>query len=379
MTSALSPSRAAAVDWTRNFALPLWADRGWDGRAGGFVERLDEMGAPDLDSPRRVRVQARQVYVYAHASILGWHDKARDVSLRGFEWFLDKCRPAGGGPGFIHVVAPDGSAIDSRIDAYDQAFGLLALGWVYRLTGDAQIRSLIDQELAFQDENLADRAHGGWLETVPATLPRRQNPQMHAFEAMLGLYEATGEQVFLDRAAGFLKLLNERLFDPVSGSLLEYFDAALKPLSDPASKVVEPGHHFEWTWLLLTYARLSGTPPPPLAQALYDWSMRHGLDASGCAVDEVYPDGKPRLPSRRLWPQTELIKANLALEEAGLEPAAAARADEGLDRLHRLYMAVAPQGGWIDRYGADGSVSDARMPSSTFYHVFCAVAEAARV
>lgn len=379
MTRALSPARAASVTWARDHALPLWADRGWDGRRGGFVERLDAAGQPDAESPRRVRVQARQVYVYAHAAVLGWHDSARDVSLRGFEWFLDKCRPAGGGPGFIHIVAPDGSPIDSRIDAYDQAFGLLALGWVYRLTGDAQVRSLIDAELAFQDEKLADRVHGGWLETVPASLPRRQNPQMHAFEAMLGLYEATGEQVFLDRAASFLNLLNDRLFDPASGSLLEYFDDALRPLTDTASKTVEPGHHFEWTWLLLTYARLSKTPPPPLAKALYDWSMRHGLDQSGCAVDEVFPDGTPRMPSRRLWPQTELVKANLALQEAGLEAEAARRADEGLERLHRLYMSVPPKGGWVDRFGPDGAVSDARMPASTFYHIFCAIAEAARV
>jgi mannose-6-phosphate isomerase len=161
--------------------------------------------------------------------------------------------------------------------------------------------------------------------------------------------------------------------------LLEYFDASLRPLTDTASKVVEPGHHFEWTWLLLTYARLSKTEPPPLATALYEWSMRHGLDSSGCAVDEVYPDGSPRLPSRRLWPQTELIKANLALQEAGLEEKAAVRADQGLDRLHQLYLSVTPKGGWIDRYGADGAVSDARMPASTFYHVFCAIAEAARV
>jgi mannose-6-phosphate isomerase len=379
MTARLTPARASAVNWARDFALPLWAERGWDARNGGFVERLDRQGKPDIEAPRRVRVQARQVYVYAHAAVLGWHDGARELSLKGFDWFLDHCRPAQGGPGFIHIVGSGGAPVDCRIDAYDQAFGLLALGWIFRLTGDAQVRSLIDEELAFQDEHLADPLHGGWLESVPATLPRRQNPQMHAFEAMLGLYEATGEQLFLDRAARFLSLLNERLFDAGSGSLLEYFDANLRPLTDSASKVVEPGHHFEWTWLLLTYARLAKTAPPPLAKELYDWSMRHGLDASGCAVDEVYPDGAPRLSSRRLWPQTELIKANLALQEAVLEDDAASRADEGLERLSRLYLSVTPNGGWIDRYGSDGAVSDARMPASTFYHIFCAIAEAARV
>ena len=323
----------------------------------------------------RVRVQARQIYVYAQAATLGWYQPARQVALDGFDWFVSKCRK---GDGFVHIIEADGAIIDGRIDSYDQAFALLALAWVFRLTGDSAVRSMIDGLLAFIDDEIADSKNGGWLEGVPATLPRRQNPQMHAFEAMLALYDATGDEQFLRRAGDFLTLLESRLFDRKTGTLLEYFEADFSPSADPANLIVEPGHHFEWVWLLATYARLAKTPVPVLAQPLYDWASGHGLTSDGLAIDECRPDGSVLQATRRLWPQTEFIKANLALEELG-QTGAAARADAALDSLMARYFTKTPAGGWIDRLDAAGGISDSRMPSSSFYHIFCAIAEAARL
>jgi mannose-6-phosphate isomerase len=357
----------------------LWHERGWDHRQGGFVERLSEEGQPDWIAPRRVRVQARQIYVYAHAAVLDWYPAARTVALQGFDWLMAHCRRDRTGPGFVHLVAPDGAVLDGRIDAYDQAFGLLALAWMLRLTGDSQIRTLIDAEIAYLEDTLADPLAGGWLEGAPAALPRRQNPQMHAFEAMLALFEATGDPAFLRRAKAFLDLLTDRLIDARSGALPEYFDASFRPVDDAGGQAVEPGHHFEWVWLMLSYARLTGTGMQQQALPLYDWAMAHGCDLGGFAIDEVTLEGAPRLQSRRLWPQTEMAKANLALQEHCLHPEAASRADAALARLARDYLVAPVRGGWIDRIDAHGDRVSGPIPASSFYHIFCAVAEAARV
>ena len=45
--------------------LPLWSTEGWDQSIGGFVERLGIDGRADRAAPRRVRVQARQIYCFA--------------------------------------------------------------------------------------------------------------------------------------------------------------------------------------------------------------------------------------------------------------------------------------------------------------------------
>ena len=62
--------------------LPLWSTEGWDDKAGGFIERLDQDGRADRLAPRRVRVQARQIYCYAKAAQMGWYADGREIALK---------------------------------------------------------------------------------------------------------------------------------------------------------------------------------------------------------------------------------------------------------------------------------------------------------
>ena len=147
---------------------------------------------------------------------------------------------------------------------------------------------------------------------------------------------------------------------------------------EPGAAVVEPGHHFEWVWLLHSHARLEAKPVHAAAHRIHQWAMRHGIGSTGFAIDECTPDGVVRLGSSRLWPQTEYIKAHLALEEAG-DPDAGAMADAMLERLMARYFVDHPRGAWIDRIDGAGNTIDGKMPASSFYHIFCCIAEAERV
>ena len=60
-------------------ALPLWSSEGWDRTRGGFVERLDQEGRADRLAPRRVMVQARQIYCFAKAAQMGWYPQGREI------------------------------------------------------------------------------------------------------------------------------------------------------------------------------------------------------------------------------------------------------------------------------------------------------------
>src|ERR1700730_1572703 len=73
-------------------SLPLWSREGWDPATGGFVERLDIEGRADRAAPRRVRVQARQVYCFAKAAQLGWYPQGRDMAMKGLEYLLAKAK-----------------------------------------------------------------------------------------------------------------------------------------------------------------------------------------------------------------------------------------------------------------------------------------------
>jgi len=355
-------------------ALPLWSTEGWDAMTGGFVDRLGPDGRADRLAPRRVFVQARQIYCYAKAAQMGWYPQGREIALKGLEYLLGKAKAPDGRPGFVHTLTPDGAVKDPLRDSYDHAFVLLALATVYGLDRDAQVRSEIDGLLAFLDAHLRS-PHGGVLEGLPASLPRRQNPQMHLFEAMIATFDATREGVFQNRAGDFFALFLANLYDKQRHVLGEYFEddwSKIEPVS------VEPGHQAEWAWLLKGFERITGCPTGRYRAELLASALRYRDAATGCLVDEGDADGTIRRSSRRLWPQTEIAKAWIAQAEAG-EAGAADEARAAMARLERHYLSHPVPGGWYDQFDRDGTSLVATIPASSFYHVLCMVTEADQV
>src|SRR3954462_9881448 len=92
--------------------LPLWSTEGWDDGAGGFIDRLDQDGRADRQAPRRVFVQARQVYCYAKAAQMGWYPQGREIALRGMDYLLAKAKGPEARPRFVHTLANDGTVLD---------------------------------------------------------------------------------------------------------------------------------------------------------------------------------------------------------------------------------------------------------------------------
>ena len=79
---------------------------------------------------------------------------------------------------------------------------------------------------------------------------------------------------------------------------------------------VEPGHQFEWAWILANYSRLGEVALNDEISALVAWSERHGVDpASGATFNQVRDDGEPLDRGSRTWPNTERLKGHLAVFE----------------------------------------------------------------
>ena len=355
-------------------SLPLWSREGWDPATGGFVERLDIGGRADRFAPRRVRVQARQIYCFAKAAQLGWYPEGREIAMKGLEYLLANAKSPDGRPGFVHLLDPDGSAIDFARDTYDHAFVLLARATLFQLSRDAQVGDEIKSLVAFLDTGLRS-PHGGFLEGLPSSLPRRQNPQMHLFEAMIATFEATADRVYQNRAGDLFGLFIANLYDSRRQVLGEYFEedwSRVEPVS------VEPGHQAEWVWLLKGFERITGCPTGKHRSQLLASALRYRDDATDCLFDEGDADGNIRKFTRRLWPQTEIAKAWIAQAEAG-EAGASDEALQALDRLYRHYLRHPVLGGWYDQFDRDQRSLVDFIPASSFYHVICAIAEADRV
>ena len=51
---------------------------------------------------------------------------------------------------------------------------------------------------------------------------------------------------------------------------------------------VEPGHHYEWVWLLNAYDKTIETEPTGHGAALFEFAIKHGTSPDdGLTIDEV--------------------------------------------------------------------------------------------
>lgn len=351
-------------------ALPFWAARGYEPDTGRFLERLHMDGAPDPACPTRLRVQARQVYVYAHGALLTGDARWAAMARKGADWLIAHGGIAGGGWG--RALAADGALIDPAPDTYDLAFALLALAFAHRLTGDGAYRDRALQTVAFMDGAMADAA-GGYVESLPPALPRRQNPHMHLFEAYLAWAGHDPAPLWRQKADAMLALFKAHFFD--GAALGEYFDSGWGPVAEQA---VEPGHHYEWVWLLGRHGALTGADHRATQQALHGFAEAHGRNpATGLPLFETDPAGRPRRDDCRSWSLTEALKAHLALAEAGHDTSALVRRD--LDLMFGHFLAGVPAGGWRDHMDGAGRPQGPWMPASSLYHLFLAFAELGRL
>lgn len=368
---------AHARAWLFEEALPLWWERGYDRSAACFHERIALDGAPVTELRRRVRVQARQTVVYARAGKLGWNGPWRDAVEAGAQVLLTRALRHDGGT--RHLLSPDGAPADERRDLYDLAFVLFGLAEAaHSLGARADLVENADRLVRWTEDNWAHLAGGFHEGEVVAMPPRRQNPHMHMFEALLALYEASGDRAHLDRASRIADLFATKFFDAASGALPEFFDDALSPATTDGD-IAEPGHHFEWSWLLQRWNSLGGGDLGAIAEKLRIHAEIYGVDPrTGVTYDEVYLDGRPRTKTSRFWPHTERIKANVVRYERTRDANAAASAIQAFDVLMR-YCDTPVKGLWRDRLNEDGSFIEEAAPASSFYHAMFAMCELIRV
>jgi len=357
--------------WLLNDAYPLWATQGYDRLHGGFEDTLTAEG-PSPDQPRRARVQVRQVYAFARGASLGWNsDEARRLATQGLDYFLTHYRRSDGL--FRTLVAADGKPLDDRAFLYDQAFVLLALAESERLLRPGS--ELVDLARALRSAlyRQLKRPGPGFSSGVPDATPLLSNPHMHLLEAALSWMSVGDDAEWRTLADEIVALALGRFIDAGSGALRENFDQHWAPLPGTAGRIVEPGHQFEWAWLLLCWARAGGAGSSHAAATLVQIGETHGI-AGGVAINALLDDFSIHDGEARLWPQTERLKAAALMAATTHEPrywSMAVRAAQGL----RRYLATEVPGLWYDRLMADGQFVQQSAPASSFYHIVCAIAE----
>jgi mannose/cellobiose epimerase-like protein (N-acyl-D-glucosamine 2-epimerase family) len=364
-------------DWTFQTALPFWGEHGIDRQYGGYHEQLTFEGFSAGVGFKRIRVICRQIYVFSHAYIMGW-EPGLELARHGYD-FLTRKAWLGEEGGWARQLTMDGNVLDPVADLYDQAFALFALSWYRRASGDPAAQAWAMKTIAFIDQHMRHPNSIGFMHWKPISGLRQQNPHMHLLEACLASYEAEADERSANLAKEVAGLFDTKFFDLETRTLAEFFNDDFSRADGPDGRMIEPGHQFEWAWILVNLKRLLGIDMSAHARALIGFGEDFGIDpVSKATYDGLWVDGTLRDGKSRSWPNTERIKAAVALFELdGTNPQPVFEQSAGL--LLDRYLAVSTPGCWIDQFDQGGQPLTKFVPTSTLYHVFLAFAELLRV
>lgn len=356
--AATQGQREWLQDWLWNRVMPSWARFSLCDESGGCIENIDLDGHPRPGQSRRGRIAPRQLFSFARAKRLGWNPNgAADQVLEGaYAFITSAARHASGG--WVHKFDPDGSVQDPRRDLYDHAFVALAACELAAL-GDGRGEELAQEAFATIDKLFLDERRGGWHD--PETEPgvKRANPHMHLLEASLAHYEAVHDAASLKRINTICTMFEQHMFDPATDAMIENFNA---DWSRQDADRIEPGHCYEWAFLLGEAQRLTGRDTASWRRRLIDYAETHGL-RSGFALDAVGAG----IPSFRLWPQLERVRALSHTPRPGKDIPVI------LQAIIEAYLKPGPSHGWIDRLGADLAPAATNVPASMIYHLMTAL------
>lgn len=363
--------------WLMTEALPTWWAFGVDHVNGGFHEVLG-LRCEITPAPRRVRVTARQIFTFALAGRLGWTGPWERVVEEGLAYFLKNCVLPNGAVRM--VTNADGTPKDDTFCLYDQAFALFALAAAASVVKD---RSEVEAAaVKLRDLLFAQYKNpvAGFEESIPPSLPLKANPHMHMFEACLAWEEVGGDKAWSKLADEIAELCLTKFLDPKEGWLKEFFNADWSVVDGVPGRICEPGHQFEWAWLLTRWGTSRKRPDAvAAARRLCELGEKHGINVpQQVAIMGILDDLSIHDGTARMWSQTERMKGNVALAaiatDAAERDAHLANVVKGARALQRFFE-VDTNGLWRDRMNSDGSFVIEPAPASTFYHIICAIDE----
>lgn len=357
---------------------------------GGYRLLHPETGDPYTDHRRHLVATCRSVVNAALGVIADGPSWCFDAAVHGIS-FIERAHrvsegsDAGNDAGYELVVTTDGDPIDRTRSAYGHAFVLLAFARAVAAGVDgakARLEATVDLlDHRFHDGTgcLRSDCDTAWTDLEAY---RGQNANMHACEAYLAAYEATGNETYLDRAARIAERITVDLAAETDGLLWEHYTADWthdfaynedEPRHQFRPPGYQPGHHVEWAKFLALLDRYDAAFPPSLAEAgwygraveLFDAAIDTGWTEAGFAYT-VDGDGSVIVGDRYGWVIAEAIGATAALTERARDRNEASDVTRFRNWHSQLFDCVdayrGPAGLWYESLPAAGDTGSPVSP-----------------
>ena len=305
--------------------MAFYHARAIDPRGGFFHFFRDDGGVYDAHT-RHLVSSTRFVFNYAMAYRQFDESAYRQATEHGLAFLRDRHRNATTG-GYAWLLDDEGVA-DATNHCYGLAFVLLAYSHA-SMAGVESAAAWIGETFDLMERKFwspasglyADEAAADWLAVSPY---RGQNANMHACEAMLAAFDATGQARYLNRAAKLAHNITVRQAALANDMIWEHYHADWSVdrdyNKDDKTNIFrpwgyQPGHLAEWAKLLLILERHADQLTDaqwltPRAVELFDTAMKHAWDDEhGGIVYGFAPDGSICDGDKYFWVQAESLAA----------------------------------------------------------------------
>ncbi|CAN7709918.1 AGE family epimerase/isomerase [Pseudomonas sp. LjRoot277] len=335
--------------------VPLWQGPGWNADMALPYEALDAEHQPLPPQRYRAMACARQLYLFS--SLIGQVPAAEERAAALFRSLQQHFHDAEHG-GWFYSVDPHGAPLDQRKDLYTHAFILFACAHYWDKVREPLVESVLNAVLEVVAQRFAtgDSLYEASLDRDWSSLESGplQNPLMHLAEAFLATLSVRKDVAVQDALVELCTAMQKRFIDPQHGVLME------KPLG-AVDNWFEPGHQFEWYFLLESSSLLRGSTLHAALERAFALTEQLGVDPQTAAVRASLDlDGRPKDATQRIWAQAEYLRA------LTLRPNSEGSVQRQLQALQQHFLHV---GGWYECRDENGDVSRKDMPSTTPYHL----------
>lgn len=287
---------------------------------GGFYQFYKDDGTVYDPHTRHLVSSTRFVYNYAMAYLHFADEEYRNRTRHGVDYVRQVHRnPETGGYAW---VIDDGKVSDGTNHCYGYAFVMLAYACAVKV-GIDEARAWLRETYDLMEKHFWLEEYHRYASEATADWQlkdyRGQNDNMHACEAMIAAYEATKEEIYLERA----KLLAEtmtRSSEELHYQIWEHYHLDWTPDFEYNKGVktnifrpwgIQTGHQTEWTKLLLILDRYDPQEwHLQRAIRLFDRAMKYGWDEVHGGLFYGYDiEGKTYDDDKYFWVQAESLAA----------------------------------------------------------------------
>ncbi len=365
------------LKWINNEVFPFWAEKGIDQINNGFFELINENGNP-INSFRRSRLVARQIYSFSKSEELGWTGSSKEIISMGLD-FLEKNLISQNGQIFMNINIENNN-LNRHHDLYDYAFVFLCLSEV------AKNEHFFEKAVSISNKSLNWitnnwRHHKiGFKEDPNISDNLRANPHMHLLEASLSWeqIESSYKERWKSISDEVVDLMLSKLYSEKRLAVSEYFDLDWNHTNKKSYQVIEPGHQYEWGWLLLNWSKKrNNTKAKKIAIKLINTAETYGFDQESLKVlNALNFDHKIIDNNSKLWQQTERLKAwNLISRDLNLNMLEREEAEkkviQSLITINEFYS-KSIKGIWKENYIAKKGFALGPSKASSLYHLVLA-------